>query len=118
MVRRGFGRVVNVSSTIQKRPAEMAYACSKAALSKFVHDMSPSLKGTGVVISLLCPGYVRSDMGGPDAPHPVESVIPGALLGALVDESGAGRWFMAQDYAGLDLETAVERAKYYYTQES
>ena len=83
MIKRGFGRVINISSTIQKRPGEMAYACSKAALSKFVHDMAPGLEGTGVMMSLVCPGYVRSDMGGPNAPHRVESVIPGALLGAL-----------------------------------
>ncbi|MGO9022644.1 MAG: SDR family NAD(P)-dependent oxidoreductase [Syntrophobacteraceae bacterium] len=117
MVRRGFGRVINISSTIQKRPCEMAYACSKAALSKFVHDMAPSLQGTGVTMSLVCPGYVRSDMGGSNAPHCVESVIPGALLGALLDEDINGRWFIAQDYAGLSLSAAMARAKFYYSLE-
>ena len=117
MIRRGFGRVVNISSTIQRRPGEMAYACSKAALSKFVHDLTPSLHGTGVMMSLVCPGYVRSDMGGPQAAHPVESVIPGALLGALLDSDINGRWFMAQDYAGLSLSAAMKRAKFYYRQE-
>ncbi|MGA3113156.1 MAG: SDR family oxidoreductase [Syntrophobacteraceae bacterium] len=117
MIKRGFGRVVNISSTIQGRPGEMAYACSKAALSKFVHDMAPGLQGTGVAMSLVCPGYVRSDMGGPDAPHPVESVIPGALLGALLDGDINGRWFIAQDYAGLSLPSAMQKAKFYYGQE-
>jgi 3-oxoacyl-[acyl-carrier protein] reductase len=115
MMRRGFGRVINISSTIQKRPGEMAYSCSKAALSKFVHDLAPSLEGSGVTVSLTCPGYVRSDMGGPDAPHPVESVIPGALLGALLDEDTNGRWIIAQDYAGLSLPEAIKRAKFYYS---
>jgi 3-oxoacyl-[acyl-carrier protein] reductase len=117
MIRRGFGRVINISSTIQGRPGEMAYACSKAALSKFVHDMAPSLQGTGVMMSLVCPGYVRSEMGGPNAPHCVESVIPGALLGALLDGDINGRWFIAQDYAGLSLSAAMARAKFYYDQE-
>jgi NAD(P)-dependent dehydrogenase (short-subunit alcohol dehydrogenase family) len=116
MIRRGFGRVINISSTIQRRPGEMAYACSKAALSKFVHDMAPSLHGSGVMISLACPGHVRSDMGGPDAPNPVESVIPGAILGALMDGDINGRWFIAQDYAGLSLPAAIKRAKFYYSQ--
>ena len=116
MIRRGFGRVINISSTIQKRPGEMAYACSKAALSKFVHDMAPSLQETGVTISLVCPGYVRSDMGGIDAPHSIESVTPGALLGALLDGDINGRWFIAQDYAGLSLSAAMARAKFYYRQ--
>ncbi len=114
MVQRGWGRVVNISSTIQGRPAEMAYACSKAALNKFVGDLAPSLEGTGVMICLACPGHVRSDMGGPDAPHGVDSVIPGVLLGALMDADVNGRWFVAQDYAGLDLEAAVRRAAFYY----
>ena len=117
MIRRGHGRVVNISSTIQKTPGALPYSCSKAALSKFVHDLAPSLLGTGVVMSLLCPGFVRSDMGGPDAPHPVESVIPGALLGALTDEDVNGRWFIAQDYAGLSLQAALKRAGYYYSRE-
>ena len=64
MIQRGFGRVINVTSSIQKRPAEMAYSCSKAALNKFVHDIAPSLHDTGVMISLLDPGWLRTDMGG------------------------------------------------------
>jgi len=114
MIRRGFGRVINVSSTIQNRPGEMAYACSKAALDKFVHDLAPSLKGTGVTISLVCPGFVSSDMGGPKAPLPVESVIPGVLLGALTGGDANGRFFMAQDYAGLSIPQALDRAHFYY----
>jgi len=117
MIQRGYGRVVNISSTIQKTPSGMAYACSKAALSKFVHDMAPSLEGTGVMLSLVCPGYVRSDMGGPNAPHPVESVVPGVLLGAIMDGDVNGRYFIAQDYAGLSLTDAVKRARFYYSQE-
>jgi len=96
----------------------MAYACSKAALSKFVHDLAPSLQGTGVMMSLVCPGYVRSDMGGVNAPYAVESVIPGALLGALLDGDINGRWFIAQDYAGLDLPAAIQKSKFYYSQEA
>ena len=117
MIRRGFGRVINISSTIQKRPGEMAYACSKAALNKFVHDMAPSLQDTGVMISLVCPGHVRSDMGGVNAPCSVDSVIPGVLLGAVIPGDVNGRWFMAQDYAGMDLAAAIRRAKLYHGHE-
>lgn len=115
MTQRGFGRIVNVSSTIQKRPLEMPYACSKAALNKFVHDVAPGFEGSGVMMSLVCPGYVRSDMGGNRAPHSVESVIPGVLLGALLDADVNGRWFMAQDFSGLDLPQALRKAAFYYS---
>ena len=62
----------------------MAYACSKAALNKFVYDYAPSLNGTGVMMSLADPGWLKTDMGGAAALHPVESVSPGILLGALL----------------------------------
>ncbi|THF65968.1 SDR family NAD(P)-dependent oxidoreductase [Pseudothauera nasutitermitis] len=110
MRERGFGRIVNVSSSIQKRPDEMAYACSKAALDKFVHDLAPTLAGSGVMMSLLDPGWLRTDMGGANAPHAVDSVLPGALLGAVVDGDVNGRWISAQDYRGLSLEAAIHKA--------
>ena len=110
MKARGFGRVVNVSSSIQQRPDEMAYACSKAALDKFVHDLSPHLDGTGVMMSLLDPGWLRTDMGGSAAPQDVGSVLPGALLGAFVNGNVNGRWISAQDYNGQTLEAAVRKA--------
>lgn len=113
MKTRGFGRIVNISSTIQRRPGDQPYACSKAALDKFVHDCAPSLDGSGVAMSLVCPGHVRSEMGGSNAPHPLESVCPGALLGALMSERINGRWIIAQDYAGLTLKDALAKAAWY-----
>ncbi|MDB4264751.1 SDR family oxidoreductase [bacterium] len=112
MIQRGFGRVINITSSIQKRPGEMAYACSKAALDKFVHDLSPCLQDTGVMLTLIDPGWVRSDAGGPNAPDAVESVIPGVLLGALLDCAFNGHWFSAQDYAGLSIEAAIHKVKF------
>jgi len=110
MMSRGFGRIVNVSSNIRHQPGALAYACSKAALDKFLFDRTPSLSGTGVMMSQLDPGWLRTDMGGPAAPHPEESVLPGALLGTVMDADINGRWFVAQDYAGLSLEDAITRA--------
>jgi 3-oxoacyl-[acyl-carrier protein] reductase len=112
MVKRGSGRIINITSSIQKRPGEMAYACSKAALDKFIYDLAPSVKGTGVMLTLVDPGWLRTDMGGPLAQHAVESVIPGALLGALLDADINGRWFGAQDYAGLSIDAAIQKAMF------
>jgi len=112
MIGRGFGKIINVSSTLQKHPLEIAYTCSKAALNKFVFDIAPSLEGTGVMISLTCPGHVSSDMGGENAPHSIESVIPGILLGALLNDNVNGRWFIAHDYTGLSIPEAMNRAMF------
>jgi 3-oxoacyl-[acyl-carrier protein] reductase len=98
MIERGFGRVVNVTSGIREQPQLMAYAASKAALDKYVYDMAPHLEGTGVAMNLLDPGWLRTDLGGPDAPNAVESVLPGALPPVLIEDAVSGEWFSAQDY--------------------
>lgn len=98
MIKRGFGRVVNVTSGIKDEPQLMPYAASKAALDKFVFDMTVHLKGTGVLMNLMDPGWLRTDLGGPNAPNPVESVLPGALVPVLLEEQICGKLFRAQDY--------------------
>lgn len=99
MVERGWGRIINVTSGIRNQPELIAYAISKAALDKFVTDTAQHLKGKGILINLLDPGWLRTDMGGPSAPGSVESVLPGALVPALVDDGTAGEIFRAQDWA-------------------
>jgi len=103
MVDRGWGRIINVTSGIADQPELIAYAVSKAAVDKFVYDSVGKLEGTGVLMNLLDPGWLRTDLGGPNAPNSVESVIPGALVPALINDGTAGKLFRAQDYAGTEL---------------
>ncbi len=98
MIERKFGRVVNVTSGIAEQPQLMAYAASKAALDKYVYDMAPHLEGTGVTMNLLDPGWLRTDLGGPQAPNAPESVLPGAMVPVLLEDGTCGKWFSAQDY--------------------
>jgi 3-oxoacyl-[acyl-carrier protein] reductase len=99
MLERRFGRIVQVTSGIRNEPELMAYAASKAALDKFVRDTVVRLRDTGVTMNLLDPGWLRTDLGGPNAPNAVESVMPGALVPALVASDVQGTWFSAQEYA-------------------
>ena len=99
MLERRFGRIVQVTSGIRDEPELMAYAASKAALDKFVRDTVVRLRDTGVTMNLLDPGWLRTDLGGPKAPNAVESVLPGALMPALVENDVQGTWFSAQEYA-------------------
>ncbi len=108
MLARKFGRIVNVSTESQHRPAIAAYTCSKAALDKFVFDLAPTLDGTGVAINLVNPGALRTDMN-PTGAQPVESAINGLLVAALLEQSN-GCWISAQDYNGLSLDEAHAEA--------
>jgi hypothetical protein len=51
-------------------------------------------------MSLLDPGWPRTDLGGPNAPNAVESALPGAIVPVLLDGEVHGGFFAAQDFAG------------------
>jgi len=100
MLERDFGRVVNVTSGIANQPQLMAYSASKAALDRFVRDMTPTLEGTNVLMNLMDPGWLRTDLGGEHAPGDPDSVLPGALVPVLLEkEAGSGKLYAAQDYS-------------------
>jgi NAD(P)-dependent dehydrogenase (short-subunit alcohol dehydrogenase family) len=69
MLARKWGRVINVTSGIMNEPNLTPYAISKAAVDKFVRDFVPHLVGSGVQMTLLDPGWLRTDLGGPKAPN-------------------------------------------------
>ena len=100
MLERNWGRVVNLTSGIADQPQLMPYSCSKAALDRYVRDMIPTLAGTNVLMNLLDPGWLRTDLGGDEAPNHPDSVIPGALVPVLLEqEAGSGGCYNAQAYS-------------------
>ena len=98
MKTRKWGRIVNVTSGIQDQPELIAYSISKGAVDKFTTDTSGHLVEHGVLMNTLDPGWLRTDLGGPNAPGDVTSVLPGALIPVLT-ETTHGQLFRAQDYA-------------------
>ncbi|MCR5613266.1 SDR family oxidoreductase [Treponema sp.] len=113
MIERGFGRVINTTSGIRNEPEQAGYSASKAALDKVTSDLAGKLDGSDVCINLADPGWCRTDLGGPNAPNDPDSVIPGIVLGAFIDDKKSGRWLGAQDFAGLSLEEALKKAESY-----
>ncbi|MCQ2605854.1 MAG: SDR family oxidoreductase [Bacteroidales bacterium] len=111
MIERGFGRVINTTSGIDKEPQQAGYSASKAALDKVTKDLGTTVDGTDVIISLTDPGWCRTDLGGPNAPNSPDSVIPGIVLGAFVNDKKSGRLFGAQDFAGLTLDEALAKVQ-------
>ena len=107
MLERRWGRIVNVTSGIENIRELLPYSMSKAAVDRYVRDVSPSLEGTGVIMSLLDPGWLRTDLGSDRAPNAVETCLPGVLVPLLLeDKAPSGKFFRAQDYR-TDIVTVV-----------
>jgi 3-oxoacyl-[acyl-carrier protein] reductase len=99
MVQRNYGRIINVTSGVKDTPQLAPYSVSKAAVDKYTRDLAAELRGTNVLANMLDPGWLKTDMGGPNAHHAVETVLPGALVPVLFDKDGpSGEFLAAQDY--------------------
>jgi uncharacterized protein len=63
MVKRGRGAVINVASTaaFQPLPGSTTYSAGKAFVLNFTEALHQELKGTGVTVTAVCPGPVRTE---------------------------------------------------------
>jgi NAD(P)-dependent dehydrogenase (short-subunit alcohol dehydrogenase family) len=91
------GRIVNVSSSsgsfADSWPGTPAYSMSKTALNMLTLKMSSDLEGTNVKVNSVCPGWVRTAMGGPEAPRDVSEGASSILWAALLPEDGPSGGF-------------------------
>ncbi len=64
MTRRGYGRIINVSSVAGLIPGAASstlYGATKAFLISFTQSLHSEQRGTGVYVSALCPGYTYTE---------------------------------------------------------
>lgn len=102
MRERGWGRVVNVSSGMERTPHLSPYACSKWALDKYTDDLAAELKDTNVLVNGLDPGWIKTDLGGSQADYELDTVLPGLLVPVLLEPGDpTGRKYKAQDFKYL-----------------
>lgn len=98
MKKRRYGRIVNISSG-QGQLSDMdvgspAYRVSKTALNALTRTLAAELKGSGILVNSVCPGWARTDMGGPGAPRTVEQGADTAVwLATLPDDGPSGGFF-------------------------
>jgi len=100
------GRIVNLSSilgslTLQADPdspiydaKSFAYDASKTALNAFTIHLAYELRDTNIKVNSAHPGWVKTDMGGPQATMELsEGARTSAVLATLPDDGPSGGYF-------------------------
>ena len=93
-----YGRIVNVSSGMGQL-SEMnggypAYRLSKTALNALTRIFADELKETNILVNSVCPGWVKTDMGGTNATRtPEQGTETIVWLAALPDGGPTGGFF-------------------------
>lgn len=61
---RGWGRIINISSTAGKQaaPLGLAYSASKHGLIGMTKTLAADLAGSGITVNAVCPGLVETDL--------------------------------------------------------
>jgi NAD(P)-dependent dehydrogenase (short-subunit alcohol dehydrogenase family) len=100
------GRIINVSSGAGQL-SDMgtwapAYSISKTALNAVTGQFAAALNDSPIAVNSVCPGWVKTDMGGHDAPRSVEqgadtivwlaTEAPISLTGQFIKDRTAIPW--------------------------
>ncbi len=94
---KGWGRIVNVTSGIDKTWQLAAYGASKWALDKWTDDLGALLNGSKIIVSRMDPGWLKTDLGGQNADNEPETVLPGAMVPVMLpDDAPQAKFFQAQ----------------------
>jgi NAD(P)-dependent dehydrogenase (short-subunit alcohol dehydrogenase family) len=88
----GFGRIVNVSTGMAQLSdmggGSAAYRVSKTSLNALTRMLAAETAGDGIKVNSVCPGWVRTDMGGAGAPRSVEEGADTITWAATLPDDG------------------------------
>ncbi|MEM6427257.1 MAG: SDR family NAD(P)-dependent oxidoreductase, partial [Cyanobacteria bacterium P01_D01_bin.128] len=90
-----YGRIVNVSSGMGQLSdmggGSTAYRLTKVGLNGVTRILAAELAETNIKVNSVCPGWVKTDMGGPNASRSLEEGADTiAWLAMLPDDGPSG----------------------------
>jgi len=92
MRRNGYGRIVNVSTGLAALEdmggGSPGYRVSKTALNALTRILASELRGSGILVNAVNPGWVQTDMGGSGATRSVEEGAEALVWAATLPNSG------------------------------
>jgi NAD(P)-dependent dehydrogenase (short-subunit alcohol dehydrogenase family) len=92
MQKNGYGRIVNISSGLgaleDMGGGTPGYRVSKTALNALTRILSSELRGSGILVNSVCPGWVQTDMGGSNASRTVEEGADTPVWAATLANNG------------------------------
>lgn len=93
MRKRDFGRIVNLSSGMGQlsdmQDGSPAYRMSKTALNALTRMLAAASRDANILVNAMCPGWVKTDMGGQGATLSVEEGADTAVWLATLPDDGA-----------------------------
>lgn len=98
MIENNYGRIVNVSSGLSQL-SDMSgmwpgYRISKTALNAVTRIIADEVKEKNITVNSVCPGWVKTDLGGSEAPNlPENSVGTIIWLATLEKKEPTGGFF-------------------------
>jgi len=92
------GRIINISSGLGQfsemvEGGSLAYRMSKVALNVLTKVLSHELLPKGISVNSICPGWVKTDMGGADAIRSVDESVSAIVKFALSEPFPNGGFF-------------------------
>jgi NAD(P)-dependent dehydrogenase (short-subunit alcohol dehydrogenase family) len=92
MRRGGYGRIVNVSTGLaaleDMGSGSPGYRISKTSLNALTRILAAELRGSGILVNAVNPGWVQTDMGGQNANRTVEEGADGVVWAATLPNNG------------------------------
>ena len=105
MVRRRYGRIINITSVsgITGNPGQTNYAAAKAGLIGFTKSLAREVGSRGITVNAIAPGFIETDM---------TAALDEELKRRMLEQIAVGRFGKPEDVAAAAVFLASEAAGY------